>query len=127
MVTKKFENMLSPLKIGSVTVRNRFGMGPLGVGQAFGPKGVINDAAIDFFVERAAGGFGFIVMGAQQADDEVDPGIDASPLGFKYHPGLFRKQMLKLNERVAAFGTKMFPQISAGSAETTRLQSSLRG
>ena len=114
MADKRFENMLSPLQIGSVTVKNRFGMGPMGVPQVFAGNGIITDDAIDYFVDHAAGGYGFIVMGAQQADNEVDPEIPASPLGFKHNPGLFRKQMLKLNERVASFGTKMFPQISAG-------------
>lgn len=111
---KRFEHILSPINIGTVEIKNRFCMGPMGLPQAFGPRREFTDDAIEFFVERAKGGFGMIIQGAQQADDVVDPEIGASPLGFKYEPGLYRKQLLKMNERVEAYGTKVFAQISAG-------------
>ncbi len=111
---KRFEHLLSPIDIGKVTIKNRFCMGPIGLPQAFGSRKEFSDEAIEFFVERAKGGFGMIIQGAQQADDVVDPELGASPLGFKYNPGLFRKQLLKMNERVNAYDTKVFAQISAG-------------
>lgn len=112
--TRRFEHLLSPLKIGGVTVKNRFCMGPMGIGQMYDSRGVMTEETIEFFAERAKGGFGMIIVGAQQADNEVDPEIGASPLGFKRDPGLFRKQVLQLIDRTSPYGTKMFAQISAG-------------
>lgn len=114
METEKFSSMLSPFHIGKVEIKNRFVMGPMGISQLYGPHGELNDPSIDFFVERAKGGFGLIIQGAQQADDVVDPGIAASPLGYKNDPGLFRRQAIKLIDRAGSFGTKVFAQISAG-------------
>lgn len=114
MDKNKFVNMLSPFKIGKVEIKNRFVMGPMGISQLYGPHGELKDESIEFFSARAKGGFGMTIQGAQQADDVVDPGIAASPLGYKNDPGLFRRQAIKLIERASAYGTKMFAQISAG-------------
>lgn len=114
MNNAKFENMLSPLKIGKTQIKNRFCMGPMGISQLYGPHGELKDESIAFFTARAKGGFGMIIQGAQQADDVVDPGIAASPLGYKNDPGLFRRQAIKLIDRTSVYGTKMFAQISAG-------------
>lgn len=114
MDNRNFSNLLSPLQIGGTTIKNRFCMGPMGVGQLYGPDGVIKDESIQFFVERAKGGFGLIIQGAQQADNVVDPEVGGSPLGFKHNEGLYRRQVRQLVDRTSVFGTKMFAQISAG-------------
>ena len=88
-----FPNLCSPMNIGKVRLKNRFAMGPAGVPQMYGPHGELKDETIAFYLERAKGGFGLIIQSAQQADDEVDPGIAASPLGFKYDYALFQRQM----------------------------------
>lgn len=114
MADKNFEYMLSPYKIGKLELKNRFCMGPMGISQLYGPHGELRDESIEFFTARAKGGFGMIIQGAQQADDVVDPGIAASPLGYKNDPGLYRRQAIKLVDRTSVYGTKMFAQISAG-------------
>jgi len=109
----QFEYLLSPFKIGNVTIRNRFCMGPMG-GNHFTSKGELSDAAIDYYVERARGGFGLIISGSYTTDMDVDAfsKIDAaSPL---YMPNNFKRTALRLNERLASYDTKMLLQITLG-------------
>ena len=56
-----FEIMLSPLKVGSITLKNRVMMGSMHTGLEEHPDGSSRLAA--FYVERARGGVGLIVTG----------------------------------------------------------------
>lgn len=113
-MSNTFPYLLSTMRIGKVQLKNRFAMGPAGVPQMYGPHGELKDETIAFYTERAKGGFGLIIQSAQQADNEVDPGIAASPLGFKYDYPLFQRQVHKLVDGVSIYGTKIFSQVSAG-------------
>ena len=60
-MSESFPNLFSPLRIGSVTVRNRIVVPPHGV--VFPPgQGSAVDRTIDYHVERAKGGAGLLVM-----------------------------------------------------------------
>ncbi len=56
-----FENLLSPLNIGSITLKNRIMMGSMHTGLEEHPDGSTRLAA--FYAERARGGVGLIVTG----------------------------------------------------------------
>jgi len=70
-VTSAYSNLLSPLKIGGIQIRNRVVFGPHGTG--FGNDGTVNDRHIAYHMERARGGVGLIIMEAT--------GVDKSPTG----------------------------------------------
>ncbi len=109
----KFENLLKPLKIGGITIKNRLCMGPMGA-PPMGSLGEFNEATYAYYVERAKGGFGLIFSGATFTDLEVDPKAgDVTPIPFRY-PAIFMGTSQQLIERVHAYGTKMFMQISMG-------------
>ena len=55
-LTKLFE----PGTIGKMEVKNRIVMAPAGTA-GHGPEGEITDKVIDYYVERAKGGVGFII------------------------------------------------------------------
>lgn len=111
---RRFEHLLSPYRIGNVEFKNRYLLGPMGIGQNYTAQKVMSPEALDFYTERAKGGFGAIILGAQQADNEVDMEVGASPLGFKSDYMLWRKQINELMDRVNAYGCKLIAQISAG-------------
>ena len=110
---RKFENLGKPFQIGKVTVKNRFAMAPMGGNSHYRPQGGFSDNAIEYFTERARGGFGLIYTGAIATDYEVDPysAIGNSPL---LTPDAFRQSAAELNERVNTYGTKIFAQLTMG-------------
>lgn len=65
----KYPNLFSPLKIGSLTIRNRVVMGAMGNGTA-NPDQTISDRAIAYYAARAKGGVGLIVNEVTRVNDE---------------------------------------------------------
>ena len=62
----KLEALFDKAKIGSMELRNRICLGEI-IAQAY-PDGNMSDATIDFYVERARGGVGLIMVGAAVSD-----------------------------------------------------------
>ncbi|MDY6917892.1 MAG: FAD-dependent oxidoreductase [Chloroflexota bacterium] len=56
----EFPKLFEPGTIGKVVLKNRLVMAPAGTG-GHGPEGEITDRIIDYYVERAKGGVGFII------------------------------------------------------------------
>jgi len=110
---KSYECLCRPFKIGSLTLKNRFCMAPIGGNQHYSAQGGFSENAIQYLVERAKGGFGLIFTGAIVSDYEVDPysGIGPSPL---QTPDAFKFSATELNERAGAYGAKIFAQITMG-------------
>lgn len=112
----KYEQIMSPLKIGSIMVKNRYAVGPMG-GRHFiyTPKGAYSENGINYWVERARGGFGLIVTGSNVANLTVDPfdPKNGNPNPATY-PSFFGAGAARTLEGVHAYGAKMFMQISMG-------------
>ena len=62
--------LLEPGRIGSMTVRNRVFMAPMGTTSE--PDGSLHDRSIRYYEERAKGGFGFIITGANQVNTKYE-------------------------------------------------------
>ena len=110
---QNYEYLGKPLRIGSLTVKNRFCMAPIGGGQHHFPGGGLKDETIQYLVERAKGGFGLIFTGALAADCTVDPYTGIGP-AILQNPDAFKMTATELNERANAYGTKVFAQITMG-------------
>lgn len=108
---KKYKNLSSPLKIGSITIKNRMCVAPMDTGACSGPQGEFSKEGIDYFVRRAQGGFGLIYSGGQAVDSIVDPVIGSTLL---QAPAVFKKAGIELNTRLKAYGAHMFIQLSFG-------------
>ena len=112
----QYENLMSPIKVGSLTINNRYAVGPMG-GRFFlyGLKGEYTENGKEYFVSRARGGFGLIVTGSNVADLTVDPWDEMNgkpnPLYAPSYFGYTSKQMI---ERIHDYGSKIFLQISMG-------------
>ena len=108
-----YSSLGQPLKIGNVTIKNRFCMAPIGGGQHHLPGGGLKDETIEYLVARAKGGFGLIFTGALAADCTVDPYTGIGP-AILQNPEAFKMTATELNERANAYGTKIFAQITMG-------------
>ncbi|MBP1040328.1 FAD-dependent oxidoreductase [Vagococcus sp. BWB3-3] len=112
-----FRHSFTPFKIGSETIKNRYCLAPMGNSHTMDATGAHTPDSMEYFVERARGGFGLLYTGAYFSDLEVDANptdpllkVD-SPLN---HPVAFRASSMELNERISVYGAKMFAQITLG-------------
>ena len=55
--------LFEPTTIGSIHVKNRYAMGPMGPLGMSTAEGGWNQRGIDYYVRRAAGGIGLIITG----------------------------------------------------------------
>lgn len=64
--------LFSPFYIGKEKIKNRFVMGPMGFSQFFDSFGAINNDGVEYYAERAKGGFGMLVVGGMPVDLDVE-------------------------------------------------------
>lgn len=109
---KTYENLFRPLKVGSVTLKNRFCMAPMGSTQFMNEYGGYTEAGVEYMAERAKGGFGLLITGALFADIKYDPPALPSPLT---NSANYISHNTVLTDRVHSYGAKIFAQMSMGS------------
>lgn len=115
----KYSKLFSPIKIGSITIKNRFAMAPMGPLGLADANGGWNQRGIDYYVERAKGGTGLITTGVtffDQVVEKQDPSTVPNPL---YKPVNFVKTSREMTERIHAYGSKIFLQLSGGFGRVT--------
>lgn len=106
-MNKKYPNLLSPGKIGSVELRNKIIMAAMGMSQS--DNGFVNTAVLNHYAERAKGGVGGIVVEVTCVDAPL--GLNTNGMlvidDDKYIPG-----MTQLAGVIHDGGAKAFLQIS---------------
>lgn len=115
----KYSKLFSPIKIGNITIKNRFAMAPMGPLGLADANGGWNQRGIDYYVERAKGGTGLIITGVtffDQVVEKQDPTTLPNPL---YKPVNFVKTSREMTERIHAYGSKIFLQLSGGFGRVT--------
>lgn len=111
----KYPYSFSPLNIGKVQIRNRYALAPMGTGSMNGSRGEYTDNTIEYYLERARGGFGLIVLGSIIVDMEAQkPDLINGPIPPAYAPSVWRESACRLVERIHNYGTKVFMQIGFG-------------
>ena len=110
----KYQELFTPVKIGKVEFKNKLSMAPMGpVGYA-GPLGEFNQRLQDYYVERAKGGIGLIITGICSVDTEIEqlskPGLPCPTTA----PLAFIHAAYQMNERIHAYGAKIFIQLTGG-------------
>ncbi len=113
-MNKEYENLFTPFRIGNQTIKNRYFMAPMGTTTHNDHTGAYLPAGIEYFARRAAGEVGLIITGANWVDDTIEchsPGSFPCPT---ISPGEYIKSARELTDRVHAFGTKIFVQLTAG-------------
>ncbi|MFX1302827.1 MAG: FAD-dependent oxidoreductase [Promethearchaeota archaeon] len=99
----KFVKLFEPLKIGNVEIRNRIVLPAMALN--YTPNGYISEQFTNFYIERAKGGVGLIIIGGGQVEKRGGGGRDfLSVDDDKFIPGLttFAEEIHKHGAKVIA-------------------------
>jgi 2,4-dienoyl-CoA reductase-like NADH-dependent reductase (Old Yellow Enzyme family)/thioredoxin reductase len=111
-MTTTIENLLRPITIGHIRIKNRIVMAPMNTGFA-GPNGETTEKMIDYYEKRAKHGVGLIVVEATAVVPDVKNMACQPRLSDEsYIPGF-----ATLVERIKAYGAKTFLQIQHSGNE----------
>lgn len=115
----RYKNLFTPVKIGSVTIKNRFAMAPMGPLGLADAQGGFNQRGIDYYTERAKGGTGLIITGVTFSDCQVEMASMPNCPNSTYNPVHFIRTSKEMTERIHAYGSKIFLQMSGGFGRVT--------
>lgn len=111
---EEYKILFEPMKIGSVEIKNKFFMAPMATIVQTDEDNCYTSQSIDYYVERAKGGVGLIITGANWVENTVEPHVACSfPCPTKL-PIKYEHAAKEMTDRVHAFGTKIFLQLTAG-------------
>ncbi|EJO5347341.1 FAD-dependent oxidoreductase [Clostridium botulinum] len=110
----KYSNLFDPIKIGNLEIKNRFVMAPMGPAGLCSKDGSFNEKGIEYYVERAKGGTGLIMTGITYVENEIEKCAMPSMPCPTINPTNFIKTAKELTERVHAYNSKIFLQLTAG-------------
>lgn len=115
-----FKTLLSPIKIGSMEVKNRFVVPPMGTCFA-NPDAFVSQQLIDYYAARAKGGFGLITIEVTATAPEGE--------AIKTQPGLWKDEFIPEYRRLVSechrYGAKVAVQLHhAGRQTNTQIMGS---
>ncbi|MDE4542759.1 FAD-dependent oxidoreductase [Thermoanaerobacterium sp. R66] len=116
---KKYSILFDEVSIGSCVIKNRFAMapmGPLGLGDS---EGGFNQRGIDYYVERAKGGTGLIITGVTFVDNDIEKHDMPNCPCSTHNPVHFIRTAREMTEKIHAYGSKVFLQLSGGFGRVT--------
>lgn len=115
----QYKNLFTPIKIGTVEIKNRFAMAPMGPLGLADAEGGFNQRGIDYYTERAKGGTGLIITGVTFVDNIVEEhGMPNCPCS-THNPVHFIRTSKEMTERIHAYNAKIFLQMSGGFGRVT--------
>jgi 2-enoate reductase len=115
----QYQKLFTPIKIGPLTIKNRFAMAPMGPLGLADAEGGFNQRGIDYYTERAKGGAGLIISGVTFVDNEVEEhGMPNCPCS-THNPVHFIRTSREMTERIHAYNAKVFLQMSGGFGRVT--------
>ena len=115
----KYQKLFDEVQIGPVKLKNRFAMapmGPLGLGDS---EGGFNQRGRDYYTARAKGGTGLIITGVTFVDNDVEKHDMPNCPCSTYNSVHFVRTSREMTERIHAYGSKVFLQMSGGFGRVT--------
>ena len=109
----KLSTLFSPVKIGTMEIKNRIAMAPMATDFAEG-DGTVSDRLIDYYEARARGGAGLIILEVCTIDG-MSPYI---PRTVGLWDDSFIGGLKRLTDAVHAHGAKIIPQIAHPGPES---------
>ncbi|MFC4653221.1 FAD-dependent oxidoreductase [Lactococcus nasutitermitis] len=106
------ENLFEPIKIGKVTIKNRYALAPMLFVHEY-EDGAFGERAIEYYLERAKGGVGVLFTSLCKVDNDVENVNLGMPMP-NQNPELFTKRLKKLTTAMAEYDSKLFVQLTAG-------------
>lgn len=113
-MNKKYKPLFEPMQIGKLKVKNKFFMAPMATLCEIDEDMAYMPSAVDYYVERAKGGVGMIVTGANYVENESEKHTRASFPCPTYFPTRWKRTAKEMTDRCKAFGTTMILQLTAG-------------
>ena len=110
---KEYEALFTPIRIGKVEIRNRFAMAPMSMGQ-LDDHWAYKQESIDYFTERARGGTGLIITGANFIENRIEKHRKASFPCPLEDPQSYMTQLKKMSDNIHSYNSKLFVQLTAG-------------
>lgn len=108
------KSLFEPMKIGSVEIKNKISMAPMGAFGLVDNEGCYNQRAADYYVERAKGGTGLIITSITKVENELDKVVPGIIPIISINPARFIMTSSEMTERVHAYGSKIFLQLTMG-------------
>jgi 2-enoate reductase len=110
----QYQKLFEPCRIGGLTLKNRYVMGPMAPFGMADAQGAVNEKGVAYYVERAKGDVGLIIMGASAVDMNVEGFVRPSVLCPNENPAAFMSTGRIMTERIHNYGAKVFFQLSGG-------------
>ncbi len=101
-------------KIGTVEIKNRSVMAPMGTLGLADSEGIPTDRWHEYYVARARGGVGLIITGVQPVTNIHEELVKSNMPHTYENPEGYIMQVRETIEAVHAYGTKIFAQLTAG-------------
>ncbi|EEX92881.1 2,4-dienoyl-CoA reductase [Vibrio orientalis CIP 102891 = ATCC 33934] len=114
MLKKLHRKLFEPMYIGSLKLKNRYSMAPMGTLGCVDGDGAYNQRGIEYYTTRAKGGVGLIITGVQMVENELEQFPMPSLPCPTNHPTAYIRSAKEMTERVHAHGAKIFAQLTAG-------------
>ncbi len=115
----KYNKLFEQVKIGKLEIPNRYAMAPMGPLGLSDSEGGWNQRGIDYYTRRAEGGVGLIITGVTFSDTVVEKPSFPNVPNSTYNPVQFVRTSREMTERVHAYGSKIFLQMSGGFGRVT--------
>ena len=106
MIKEKHKVLFEPIKIGSLEIKNRFVLAPMGPGGLCNADGSFNEKGEEFYVERAKGGTGLIMTGVTMVENDIEKCALPSMPCPTLNPLNFITRGKSMTERIHAYGSK---------------------
>src|SRR5512136_592222 len=106
----KFPKLFEPIKIGSLEIKNRIAMAPMGIIGLTDPDGNPSQRAIDYYIERARGGVGLIITSVFKVENDIERNTHNMHMLSSSSKAPFSE----LTGAVHAMGAHIFVQLTAG-------------
>lgn len=110
----QYKALFEPTQIGKCKIKNKTSMapmGPVGYSDAFG---AFDQRLQDYYVERARYGVGLIITGICSVDVNIEGMSVAGIPCPTVEPLKFVHNAYQMNERIHAYGSKVFLQLTGG-------------
>lgn len=105
--------LFEPIHIGKVEIRNRFAMSPMAMGR-LDDHWAYAQESIDYFGERAKGGTGLIITGANFVDNRIEKHRKATFPCPMEDPEAYMNSLKKMSDKIHSYDSKLFVQFTAG-------------
>lgn len=111
---QKYSNLFKPVDIGKTQIKNRFVFAPMGPAGLTTEDGAFTQRGVEYYVERAKGGSGLLIVGVTFVENDIERfEMPSSPCP-TINPRNFIRSARMMTERVHAYDSKIFIQLSAG-------------